>query len=120
AFFAAALAADDSSASDPEDDELRNLSFPFEKTYRVSPKEAKESEFFRDHYLGGRSKAAATGMSWRRIDDNWLGAANNLALQLDADTNNTSLALAIELSPGGKVLLFPGDAQVGSWLSWHG
>src|SRR5205085_7252425 len=36
---------------------------------RVSPKEAKESEFFRDHYLGGRSKAAATGMSWRRIDD---------------------------------------------------
>jgi hypothetical protein len=120
AFFAAALAADESVPSDPEDDELRSLSFPFEKTYRVSPREAKGSEFFREHYLGGKAKAAATDLSWRRIDDSWLSAANNLALQLDRDTNNASLALAIELSPGGKVLLFPGDAQVGNWLSWHG
>ena len=27
--------------------------------------------------------------------------------------------LAIELADSGKILLFPGDAQVGSWLSWH-
>ncbi len=58
-------------------------------------------------------------MEWRQIESDWLGAAGTLALQLDSDTNNTSLALAIELSPGGKVLLFPGDAQVGNWLSWH-
>ena len=50
--------------------------------------------------------------------DDWLGVASDLALRLDNDTNNTSLALAIELSPGGDVLLFPGDAQVGNWLSW--
>jgi hypothetical protein len=120
AFFAAALAADDSAPADPEDDELRSLSFPFDKAYRVSPKEAKSSEFFRDYYFGGKDKTAGADISWRRIDNNWLSAANNLALQLDSDTNNTSLALAIELSPGGKVLLFPGDAQVGNWLSWHG
>ncbi|MCP1854513.1 MULTISPECIES: MBL fold metallo-hydrolase [unclassified Bradyrhizobium] len=54
---------------------------------------------------------------WRRIDTDWLGAAETLALRLDSDTNNTSLALAFELR-SGKVLLFPGDAQVGSWLSW--
>jgi hypothetical protein len=126
-FFAAALAADGASPSDPDDDELRSLSFPFEKAYRVSPKEAKTRGFFQAHYLGGKlggkPGGKAPGMadiSWRRIDDSWLSAANNLALQLDADTNNTSLALAIELSPGGKVLLFPGDAQVGNWLSWHG
>lgn len=55
---------------------------------------------------------------WRTIDTDWLGTAGELALQLDTHTNNTSLALAIEISPGGQVLLFPGDAQVGNWLSW--
>ncbi|HSJ52669.1 MAG TPA: MBL fold metallo-hydrolase [Anaerolineae bacterium] len=58
------------------------------------------------------------GPEWRRIDMDWWGQVENLALHLDRDTNNTSLALAIEL-PGGKVLLFPGDAQVGNWHSWH-
>jgi hypothetical protein len=60
------------------------------------------------------------GEEWRQIDSDWLGAAEQLALKLDADTNNTSLVLAIEIGrgPDGRVLLFPGDAQVGSWLSW--
>jgi hypothetical protein len=56
--------------------------------------------------------------SARRIDGEWLGAAGSLALKIDGDVNNTSLALAIEV-PGRDVLLFPGDAQVGNWLSWH-
>jgi hypothetical protein len=54
----------------------------------------------------------------RRIDGDWLGAAGAMALKLDSDTNNTSLALAFELS-GGDVLLFAADAQVGNWESWH-
>ena len=58
-------------------------------------------------------------VDWRRIDDDWLGYAGPLALQLDSDTNNTSLVLAFELSDGGDVVLFPGDAQVGNWLSWE-
>ncbi len=59
--------------------------------------------------------------SWRRIDGDWLGAVSQLALNLDSDTNNTSLALAFEWgAPGrGRILLFPGDAQVGNWLSWR-
>lgn len=57
--------------------------------------------------------------SWRQIEDDWLGVVGDLALKLDADTNNTSLALAIELADTGDVLLFPGDAQAGSWRSWH-
>ena len=58
---------------------------------------------------------------WRRIDSDWLGAAEQLALNLVGDTNNTSLVLAFEWgSPGsGSILLFPGDAQVGNWLSWR-
>ena len=57
--------------------------------------------------------------AWRRIDLDWLRATGGMALALDNATNNTSLALAIELGARGKVLLFPGDAQVGNWLSWH-
>lgn len=56
---------------------------------------------------------------YRTIDHTWLDAAGQFALQLDGAINNTSLVLAIEIADSGKVLLFPGDAQVGSWLSWH-
>ncbi|MFM7056180.1 MAG: hypothetical protein ACKO2P_04580 [Planctomycetota bacterium] len=56
---------------------------------------------------------------YRTIDDEWLSAAARLALQLDGAVNNTSLVIAIEIIRTGSVLLFPGDAQVGSWLSWH-
>jgi len=65
------------------------------------------------------TNAALRNQSWRRIDDAWLGLSPDLALKLDSATNNTSLVLAIELEPGGDVLLFAGDAQVGNWLSWH-
>ena len=54
---------------------------------------------------------------WRRIDADWLSAAADLALNLDSDTNNTSLVLAFEWKD--RVLLFVGDAQVGNWLSWR-
>ena len=57
--------------------------------------------------------------AWRRIDDDWTAAAESLALNLDAHTNNTCLVLAIELIDSGKVLLFAADAQVGNWLSWQ-
>lgn len=58
---------------------------------------------------------------WRRIDADWLDTAEQLALHLNNDTNNTSLALAFELGEvqQGPVFLFVGDAQVGNWLSWR-
>ncbi|WP_298734570.1 MBL fold metallo-hydrolase [uncultured Chitinophaga sp.] len=56
---------------------------------------------------------------WRKIDDDWLSAAGSLALRLNSHINNTSLALAIESVATGNVLLFPGDAEYGSWESWH-
>lgn len=54
----------------------------------------------------------------RTIDEDWLDQAESLALYLDTFTNNSSLALAIELVASGKVLLFAADAQTGNWLSW--
>jgi hypothetical protein len=87
---------------------------PFEDWFRVPEGEARARPFFVDHY-GFDSSAD----DWRRIESDWLGAAGPLALRLDSDTNNTSLVLAFELLPSGRVLLFPGDAQVGNWLSWE-
>jgi len=57
--------------------------------------------------------------SWRKIDSEWLLSAGTLALRLTSHINNTSLALAIESEKSGKVLLMPGDAEYGSWESWH-
>ncbi|MFL6262220.1 MAG: MBL fold metallo-hydrolase [Thermoanaerobaculia bacterium] len=115
AFFAAVLA--EAPPESPMEKDLRNLSFPFEEIYRVDPAKAQGDLFFQEHYYGRAGEEKDAG--WRQIEEDWLAAADTLALQLDSDTNNTSLALAVELSPGGKVLLFPGDAQVGNWLSWH-
>jgi hypothetical protein len=85
---------------------------PFDAWFRVSEEDAKNRKFFADNY-------GFADEDWRRIEHDWLDAAGRLALQLDSDTNNTSLVLAIELTASGRVLLFPGDAQVGNWLSWH-
>ncbi|SFR50819.1 hypothetical protein [Litoreibacter janthinus] len=54
----------------------------------------------------------------RRIDGDWMGEAEGLALRLNSEVNNTSLVLAFELEKSGKTMLFTGDAQRGSWVSW--
>jgi hypothetical protein len=48
-----------------------------------------------------------------------LTGAGELAIRLERFMNNTCLVLAIEFEKSGKVLLFPGDAQSGNWMSWH-
>jgi len=86
------------------------------------------ADFVRRHYVEplptGEGKprideATATDQSWRRIDADWLGIAADLAMQLDRGVNNTSLVLAFEMLDTGRVFLFPGDAQIGNWLSWQ-
>ena len=85
---------------------------PFGNAQGIPVDSAKHMSFFSNGYYHPDE-------SWRNIDEDWLDVAGALALQMDNDTNNTSLALAIELVDSGKILLFPGDAQVGNWLSWH-
>jgi hypothetical protein len=85
---------------------------PFDPRFRV---EISEEPGFRstfEAYFDDENK-------WRRIDTDWLNVTADLALQLDNATNNTSLVLAMELIEDGRVLLFPGDAQLGNWLSWN-
>lgn len=90
---------------------------PFVSAFRRTPdhvhkSDGREAKWLRNRYLSDAN-------SWRRIDDDWLTAGGSLALKLDSDTNSTSLVLAFEVEPGGEVLLFAADAQVGNWLSWH-
>jgi hypothetical protein len=91
-------------------DEHVKFNQPFDSQFRIpislAPDYTSFAEYFNPKY------------EWRKIDYDWLTHAGELALQLDSDTNNTSLVLAIEDVKTGKVLLFPGDAQVGNWLSW--
>jgi nucleotide-binding universal stress UspA family protein len=92
---------------------------PFGDPFVMTPEQAQSYEvaghrFFEEHYGFGEDADDA----WRRIDQDWLGTAGELALHLDDYTNNTSLVLAIELLDSGKVLLFPADAQAGNWSSW--
>jgi hypothetical protein len=100
-------------ALDAEDGrEATELSYPFEKWYRKGKDEMKRHKFFQERYL-------ARNEDWRTIDKDWLQTADSLALALNSFTNNTSLALAFEFIDSGEVLLFPGDAQTGSWLTWN-
>ncbi|MGL4550011.1 MAG: hypothetical protein ACRC33_02390 [Gemmataceae bacterium] len=120
-------AIDRDTALDPDIRRALDLTMPFDGSYRLPWEEArayscfdsvsrKRIPFFREHYGFG----AKHELEWRRVGQARFGAIEELALNHGNDTNNTSLALAIELGkPGvGPVLLFPGDAQVGSWLSW--
>lgn len=78
------------------------------------------SSEFVTNYKKQKSDYKKTENSWRRIDHDWLMAgAGNLALRLNTGLNNLSLVLAIEFTDTGQVMLFPGDAELGSWLSWH-
>ena len=100
----------------------------------AGPADSDIGRFSRDHYAGPVATGAPapakkrgkklpdenlTDQSWRRIDADWLGIAADLAMQLDRGVNNTSLVLAFEFTDTGRVVLFPGDAQVGNWLSWQ-
>lgn len=97
--------------------EAQRLCFPFDEEYQVKPADARKNKFFRKYYYDKNQCP-----EWRQIEADWLEGAGEFALQLDSATNNTSLAFALEVGPpgAGKVLLFPGDAQVGNWESWFG
>ncbi len=115
AFYAAVLAATKASGSAGEA-EMFERSQPFERYRSISMKDAEAEPFFCTHYGFG---ADDEGPAWQRIEPDWWAMAEELALHLDDDTNNTSLVLAIEIESDKSVLLFAGDAQAGNWLSWH-
>jgi hypothetical protein len=114
----------------PDRDDVKEacrMSIPFDEVYHISRKQ--EEDAYRAREENGKESTTTGSLfdsyfaeSWRQIEGDWLESAGEFALQLDSATNNTSLAFALEIGPPGKgkVLLFPGDAQVGNWESWFG
>lgn len=105
--------------------EVQASDSPFAPRFRIPWNDALATtapiDFWREHYSGEVSSGTESSKlnpGWRRIDADWLFSAEDLALDMNNDTNNGSLVLAFELSPGGKVLLFAADAQRGNWISW--
>lgn len=106
------------SAGDP------SLDDPFEIRFQIPIARAQKIPFFQNRYFGNvpadsKRPKDPVDQSWRRIDGTWLDTSETLALALDSATNNTSLVLAIENIETHEILLFPGDAQAGNWLSWQ-
>ena len=123
AFTAAALVAASADLRNDDDRQLFRRSCPFDESIGIAGDSASGhlnyGEFFRKYY--GFSDSGTHGDEWRRIDTDWLGTAEQLALAINAWTNNTSLVLAIEMTKTEphKTLLFAADAQAGNWLSWE-
>jgi len=119
--FAAALLPVADNGGETEQDSRR--SHPFEKSFEIAARDAPEHPLYRDFFRSryGFTESKDEGPAWRRIENDWLGTAEQLALKLNEMTNNTSLALAVELtgSQPHQVLLLAADAQVGNWLSWQ-
>jgi hypothetical protein len=87
-------------------DNLDDNLIPFDRGYLAATKSTEIDAVYRQE-------------SWRMIDYDWLMSAGSLALRMNSLTNNLSLAMAIEFEASGRVMLFPGDAEFGSWKSWH-
>ena len=82
--------------------------FPFDKYYETN-----------DVIVESTQKTQYESEEWRKIDFDWLFSSGSLALRMNSLTNNLSLALAFQFPEDNKVILFPGDAEYGSWKSWH-
>lgn len=94
-------------------DQKNNLQLksPFHPKFEMTKrKHRKETQAFEKFYNANE---------WRQIEEDWLDVTEQLAIAVNSYTNNTSLALAIEMVGSEQVLLFPADAQSGNWMSWH-
>lgn len=85
---------------------------PFESAYALSDQSDEK-------LLEIRKKYRDEKQAWRSIDHDWLWGGAELALKLEQSINNTSLVMGIQFMDSEKILLFPGDAEYGNWLSWQ-
>jgi beta-lactamase superfamily II metal-dependent hydrolase len=115
-------------ASNPGASDPNSIDVPFDPRFSVPWSNPDNIEFFLKRYDSKSTNPVHDNQSnsdqipdnalFRRIDHDWLGVSDELALSLSSGVNNTSLVLAFELGRQGKVLLFVADAQRGSWRSW--
>ncbi len=95
-----------------DDDFSFNNNLPFDKNYILK-------DTHNAHQKAPKASYKSEGNLWRNIEKDWLFSAGILALRHETSINNTSLAIAIQFIDSERILLFPGDAEHGNWLSWH-
>lgn len=100
----------------------RATASPFNEQYRVASHLAQlDSRFYR-YFLKDKDWRAPNFQSVDEIAARTKTPIPYLQLDRESQANNTSLVIAIEFMDSNnesKVLLFPGDAQIPSWWSWH-
>jgi beta-lactamase superfamily II metal-dependent hydrolase len=104
--------------TDSDDPIVREAAIPFAPDYRIGAVSGKLDAKVGTSLREISERYFNSDEAYRTIEEDWLASAGTLALKLDSDTNNTSLVLAFEFVDTGDVFLFPGDAQVGNWISW--
>ena len=95
------------------------LQFSSLESALLNPEELPFDPSYEEFEGSNQRKYNAVGEEWRKIDHDWRFNAGLLALRMNSYTNNLSLVLAMEFQGSKKVMLFPGDAEWGSWKSWH-
>jgi hypothetical protein len=116
--FSSSLASAFSRHANPAGADVSYVDCPFDASLRQSTTGSKKKLSPQLHTLIS-SVWNAPSEAWRKVEEDWTQAAETLALNLDAHTNNTCVVLAFEFTDTGEVFLFPADAQVGNWLSWQ-
>ncbi len=103
--------------------EKPSVDFSFLNLFMSETASTSLNEPFNDHFCQQEKphdmEALYNEKDWQKIDHDWLFSSGSLALRLYKNINNTSLAFAIQFVASEKVLLFPGDSEMGCWLSWH-
>src|SRR4051812_16617971 len=98
------------------DEGPKTQSFPFDLSYRVPMNEARRDPFFQASYFGVAGPHSERETAWRQIETEWLTSASPPSSP-DSEPNPSGLALAFELVPSGKVLLFAAGARTDDWLA---
>jgi beta-lactamase superfamily II metal-dependent hydrolase len=106
----------------------RTIACPFDERDRIPADAARTDPRFASYFgtaadMASDSVSVMDDVEWRQIGRKSTATEiPRLRLDRPEAVNETSLAMAIELTGphgDGKVLLFPGDAQIAGWLSWH-
>jgi hypothetical protein len=99
---------------------------PFDERYRNGFEQARNDPQFDRYFRITKDEKALEGSpadepEWRQIGPKLVERVPRLQLGAMSALNDTSLVMAIELTARSekKVLLFPGDAMIASWWSWH-
>ncbi|HEX5725625.1 MAG TPA: hypothetical protein VFX98_09175 [Longimicrobiaceae bacterium] len=110
---------EDDAELDEIDADAASLSFPFDAQHQIAFDDARSyvdsqgRKFFQEHY--GFDEEGAEPGGWRKIDQDWMGMAAEVALGLGSAPAGGGLALEVQLGKGGPSLVLRPGAAAEAW-----